>query len=69
MPGTPLLRWTARQATVAFSCVTTLAIQVFVRSANATMASADFPMPLSEGISPGQVFFLFAPLGSTEGRQ
>ncbi len=43
---------------------------LFVRSSNATMASADFPMPLSTGISPGQgLFFPFAPLGSTECRQ
>jgi len=43
---------------------------LFVRSSNATMASADFPQSLNSGISPGQcLFFPFAPLGSTECRQ
>jgi hypothetical protein len=43
---------------------------LFVRSSNATMASADFPALLSARISPGQcLFFPFAPLGSTECRQ
>ena len=38
----------------------------FVRSSNATRASADFPAPLSARISPGQgLFFPFAPLGAT----
>jgi len=42
----------------------------FVRSSNATMASADFPQSLNSGISPGQrLFFPFAPLGSTACRQ
>jgi len=42
----------------------------FVRSSNATMASADSPGPLSPRVSPGQgLFFPFAPLGSTECRQ
>jgi len=40
------------------------------RDSIVTMASADFPSPLSAGISPGQgLFFPFAPLGSTECRQ
>ena len=42
----------------------------FVPPSSATMASADFPSPLSGGISPGQcLFFPLAPLGSTACRQ
>ena len=42
----------------------------FVRPSTATMASADFPSPLSDGISPGRCPFCpLAPLGSTECRQ
>jgi hypothetical protein len=43
---------------------------LFVRSSNATTASADCPRPLSRWLSPGQGLFCpFAPLGSTECRQ
>ena len=43
---------------------------LFVRTSDATMASADSPAPLSAGVSPGQgLLFPFAPLGSTECRQ
>ena len=43
---------------------------LFVRPSVATMASADFPPPLSGGISPGQCLFCpLAPLGSTACRQ
>ena len=40
---------------------------LFVRTSNATMASADSPAPLSARASPGQsLFFPFVPLGSTQ---
>ena len=43
---------------------------LFVRPSSATTASADFPPPLSGGISPGQCLFCpLAPLGSTACRQ